>query len=798
VKFPSSFLEKFDNINQAYYHAEKLFRVKHNFSSLACLGGEFFIISPIVVKEPFLDSFASSEGIPIEQTEECLQLDLANQDHVDVFSDLLYQSLTHSLINAGYTVKGTTAIDASNNLIDWVRNSTTDKTFRKLRPFISLFPAFNFGLRKFGNDFFVQISPRSVIDYNKDIHSLLAEGVFAPDELRRSIENVSLPIGRTAKLYSILDIDAADSINEKPFNGASFLVFAEKMYPYLTFAHREAKLILVLPFGNRSSPWYFSSELVKPTVRFSDLSSWDHDFYAKLGSEMKAHSARRYEFIEGYLRKIKFRFFDVDLNLSDPFYHEIGRVVLEPSDFSKTDLQLFEFSSPWLSFRDRESGRVVDVRRDSTPYWGATVDLLNHDELACFDSPPDIKLKVIADASLFADTCHLMDVLKNGFGAYKGFEHIFKTKMSFEVSSTEDLLSKQPYTNISPANYDCALIFGPRRLPEGSEESKKIYTFPETEILNKGVPVQFITNDPSQNKTYDKSLRTKSNDPNALFGISLNILGKIGATVMKLSPKTTDYFLPNSIVLGFNISRIFLPLSKDISQEKSPRELVRTSTPLAAPLVIMTRDGAEIITQAVYELPNETALFKEDRAERIINDLPTEYNTVIIHKDGPFYPDEIADLKEIQQKQRSIIPVSIVSSHSPRLFSSVVTWNKVPRTGTVMKLSGVDFLMVNSLVTQRYSPASRGWPNTILVTIHEEALGERKLTASEKRQILFQIWALTRVHLGSQLPTRKPISIHYSDSLATFLRKAGNIAPEYFSNFGTVRNRHGYVARIFL
>jgi argonaute-like protein implicated in RNA metabolism and viral defense len=266
---------------------------------------------------------------------------------------------------------------------------------------------------------------------------------------------------------------------------------------------------------------------------------------------------------------------------------------------------------------------------------------------------------------------------------------------------------------------------------------------------------------------------------------------------MVLSPETTDYFFPNSVVIGYNIARIFEPLTKDISQEGSPTELIRRSTPLAAPVVMMSQDGAEIVLQDVYQIPNEVSLFREDRAERIIDELSVNYSNFIIHKDGRFYPDEIIDIKKTQRSDRLIIPVSIISDLSPRLFSSLAKWNYIPKMGTVIKLSNRDFLMATPLTTTQYEPRYRGWPNTILVTIHEDAL-ENELSSVQKMQILYQIWALTRVHMGSQLPTRKPISIHYSNSMATFLRKAGNPQPQYFKNFGRKRNRHGYISKIFL
>ena len=803
VKIPPSVLSRFDDLVQAYYHAEGLFRAKYVFSSLLQFEDGMNIVSPIEAEEPFLYSFGKEEDtnkLDITPSKEKLKLDFANPNHLRIFYRFFYQSLKNSLPRQGYDIKGGTAFDRKTDLLKGAYHYSKNELFRKIQQFIHLFPAFNFRLRKFGNEFFIQISPRSVMEFEKDLYTLRVDGTFSIDEFTKIFESVTLPIGRTAKLYSLLRKTVIDPINEKPFNGNSFLEFAKRMYPSLEFTKYDADLILVLPYGNATLPWYFSSELVKPSLRFSDIAGWDYDFYTILLSEMKLHSAQRKELIDNYLKTIEFKFLDLKLGVSDLLSYERTLDILKPSEIhQKSDLPVFIFGNPWMSFKDKRTGRIVHVNRDVTGHVGATVDLLTHEELACFDSPSDIRVKIISDESLYNDACDLVEALVHGFGGYRGFEQIFGSKLTYDkISPVQDLLAQTDvYSDISPENYDCVLVFGPRHLPEGFEKSKRVYTFPETEILNRGVPVQFVADEPTPNKMYDKSLRTKSNNSHALFGIGLNILGKIGAKVMVLSPETTNHLVPNSVIIGYNIARIYESLTKDISQEKSPRELIRTSTPLAAPVVMMSQDGAEIVLQDVYQIPNEISLFREDRAERIIDELSGNYSNFIIHKDGRFYPDELADIKKIQQPDRLVVPVSIISDLSPRLFSSLAMWNYIPRMGTVIKFSNVDFLMATPLITTKYKPRSRGWPNTILVTIHEEAL-ETELSSVQKIQILYQIWALTRMHMGSQLPTRKPISIHYSNSMATFLRKVGNPRPEYFKYFGRKRNRHGYISKIFL
>jgi len=803
VKIPSSVLSRFDTLTQAYYHAQELFRVKYGFSALIQFDEGINIVSPIEAKEPFLYSFGKEEDankLEIAPLEERIQLDLDNPTHLEVFSRFFYQSLRNSFSRQGYDIKGRTAFDRKTDLLKDVSHHSKNEQFRKIQKFIHLFPAFDFRLRKFGKDLFIQISPRSLMEFEKDLSALKTDGLFSPDDFIKIFESVTLPVGRTAKFYSILKKKAIDPIAEKPFNGCCFLDFVKRMYPSLEFTKYDAELILVLPYGNATLPWYFSCELVKPSLRFPDIASWDYDFYSNLLSEMKLHSAQRKELIENYLKTIDFEFLNFKLNVSGLLSYEKTLDVLKPSEFhQKSDIATFIFADPWISFKDRITGRIVHVNRDVTGHLGSTVDLLSHKELGCFDSPHEVKVKIISDESLYKDACNLVEALVQGSGEYEGFEQTFGAKLIYDkVVPVQNLTSQTDiYSDVSPENYDCVLVFGPRRFPQGFEKSKMVYAFPETEILNRGVPVQFVADEPAPNKMYDKSLRTKSNDSHAVFGIGLNILGKIGAKVMVLSPETTNYFLQNSLVIGYNVARIFEPLKKDISQEESPSELIRRSTPLAAPVVMMSQDGAEIVLQGVYQIPNEVSLFRDDRAERMIDELSGRYSNLIIHKDGRFYPEELADIKKIQSSGRTIIPVSITSELSPRLFSSLVNRKYIPKMGTVVKFSNEDFLMATPLTTAKYEPRYRGWPNTILVTIHADAL-ENGLSSVQKIQILYQIWALTRVHMGSQLPTRKPISIHYSNSMAAFLRKVGNPQPQYFKNFGRKKNRHGYIPKIFL
>jgi len=516
---------------------------------------------------------------------------------------------------------------------------------------------------------------------------------------------------------------------------------------------------------------------------------------------MKVHSARRKNLLEEYVQKIngKIRFDDITIELSEMVSDESPILELKPQQFyDQRILTSFRFPRPWVRFRDPETLRLKDVAWE-TGHLGAPGDLLKEPkDVSCVDVPEKISLKLLIDQKLEVEVWKLIHSLVNGYAGYKGFEDVFGVGVEISSVLVDDFLSDLSiYSKVAPESTDCALVFGPRTIKGDPIKTREIYTFSETQILNRGVPVQFVSDDPSPNLKYDMSLKSKSTNPDVLFGIGLNVLGKIGASVLTLSPNTTNYFLPDSVVIGYNIARIFEPLNKDVFQSEAPKDLVRHSIPLAAPIVILSGHGANIIHQYAYEVADETGLFSGEHGRRIISDIGSNPENVVIHKDGVFYPKEIHDLQELQGDGMRLIPISIVSGSVPRLFTSMPKSHFVPQEGTVFMLSPNDFLISTTLTGAKYIPEHRGWPNPIMVRFHEKSPSQ-KLTSQEKLQLLYQIWAFTRVHLHSQLPMRKPISVHYSDLIAKFLTKAGDRKPQYFKKFRGKKNRLGYNPRIFL
>lgn len=801
--FSDSVLKHLESLDRAYFHAANLFKIKYGYSSVLKLNA-FSLVSVADIANPLLYLFNRRKEdkykIKVNRTGQKVRLSFFDEPHFEPLRNMLYQSIHDSLSRLGFESSAYSYYSKSEDLTEDFPLSK-NSTLRKIQRFFHVFPGFSIKLRVFHREPFLQIQPRCVVNFEKDLHSLYKENLFSLDEIVKTFPQVLLPLGRTARLQTFWRTKASEPINDKVFDGETFLQFAKHMYPNLAFKEKDANLVVVVPRGNRSVPWYFSSELVTPSLGFESIAQMDRDFHSRITSKMKVYSAKRKDLLAEYVHEIngKIAFDDITIRLSEMLSHESLMLELEPQKFTRSEIPaFFWFPRPWARFLDVETRKPKDVSR-KTGHLGAPGDLLTEPRnVCCLDVPKEINVKLLIDRKLETGALNLMYSFLEGYGGYKGFRDVFGVDFRFSSIVVDDFLSDLPiYSEMTPESNDCVLIFGPRTIKGDPVKTKGIYTFSETQILNRGVPVQFVSDDPSPNPRYDRSLESKSTNPDVLFGIGLNILGKIGANILTLAPNTTNYFLPNSVVIGYNIARIFERLEKDIFQDKAPRSLVRHSVPLAAPIVILSSHGANIIQQYAYEVEDEASLFSGEHGRRIISDISDEPENIVIHKDGEFYPKEILDLKNLQQNGVRIIPVSIVSGSVPRLFSSLAKIHFLPPEGTVLMLSPVHFLISTTLTGGGYIPEHRGWPNPILVEFHERPLSQ-KLSVQEKLQLLYQIWSLTRVHVHSQLPLRKPISVHYSNSIAKFLRKAGDRKPLYFKKFKGRKNRFGYSPRIFL
>ena len=94
--------------------------------------------------------------------------------------------------------------------------------------------------------------------------------------------------------------------------------------------------------------------------------------------------------------------------------------------------------------------------------------------------------------------------------------------------------------------------------------------------MERGIPVQVITNPETRSMSRDKTFTGKCYDARALFGLSINIMAKIGTILCELSNNVTRNLIPESVVLGYNVGKILPATTSGIK-----------SIPISAPLVIL-------------------------------------------------------------------------------------------------------------------------------------------------------------------------------------------------------------------
>jgi hypothetical protein len=731
------------------------------------------------------------------------QLSIDSEADRAALNRLIYAEIRDSLVSQGFTLKGRGAYKPEDDLTKGIPRSR-NPFLARIQDFLHAYAGFAYAVRYFDSKLFLQLQPRSFLDFDRDMYSLLTEGILDSGSLTSHFNEVYAPGIGGAHLVGFANRNVSDSIPEPPFEGKSFMDASQTLFPTVSFTKNSSPLLLLVPkFGE---PTYYSAENVRPSLTFPRISGLDEVYFAALTGKMKAYSATRKEVLDDLVQNLKLTYCGTIISTKGLLFHEATELdyqrEVSPGEIdSRTNYPgFFRFQRPALYMKDRQTGKPRDVPAGGG-FYASPTDLLHHpDLLSPLDSPTIVSLLVICQENLENDSKTLLTRLNKGYlkfgGSVKDFgctfmwEDDFKTFKNFD--EVEDILK-----HLNIRDYDCALLIGSRNVGDDPELTRRIYVEMERRCLEKGLPAQYLADDPRSRLDYDRSIKTKGTQPDTLFGIGQNILGKIGAKLFELSPTSTNRFLPNSVVLGYNVIRIFVPPNRNVLARDGSAKSLRKSIPLIAPLVLMTNKGSEIIMQAVHLMQEETELFSAEHAPDILEGIPSDCQKVIIHKDGPFYSRELSDIRKLQTASRQLIPVSIVTNVVPRLFSSIAAIKLLPREGTVFSISKQEFLMVTNLLTTNYIPEKRGWPNPIWIKIHDEVLAT-PLSLKEKMSTLYQIWALTKANPGSQLPIRRPLSIHYSNKMGTFLRKAEMAQPDFLSNFQRNRNRLGYVPRIFL
>jgi hypothetical protein len=675
---------------------------------------------------------------------------------------------------------------------------------------LGVHPAVSVAIDKYSDKIYLHVSPTTRLLSKRSLRDFLNyEGT---EKLAREyIKYVRLALGRTAEIREITQTTADAPIDTPAFGKRNFLQFAEDNYHNVTLNDPKAKLAVVLPFG-LSNPWIFSTEAMYPSFTFRTIDAIDPRFLNSLLGIVRARSIERLENAKKFVKEMMaFTASGCVIEVCENPYSSkilVRAPFLKDGKLDETNLwKLPEtengamFETPSISLRmSNKKGEFNEktIYPDIDGLRANLNDLMGREDLAPLEIQPEINVAVIIDEKLakkwqgkendFENA--VLHGVKSAKNAYRGFEQTFKCRLNIVKRFTvSDFFGDEFETvakQISPLDYDCVLLVIPRWL-ETSELSKKIYVTPKEKIMQKGIPVQVITDDERRVKG---SLQDKMRDPFVIFGLSLNIAAKPGSRLTAFSEEFAERIIGNSVVVGYNVTRI-MPKSRRLEQAATIEELAGKTFPLVAPLFIIDNRGSRVLHWDFYQPTSEVSLFSEF-GDKIFEKIKGNVDNIVVHKDGPFKEAELEDLAGFSTSGRRIIPISITHSSSPRMHNAmhVGVGSQIQR-GVFLKLDQQHYELATTTIAS-WKAESWGWPRPILIELHGS------LDYRHTLRLLYQIFGLTKMHFGSQRPTRSPISIHYANLVSTFLRALGDEAPSFHQSFARVFIEKGRMPLWFL
>lgn len=705
------------------------------------------------------------------------------QDH-DLIMKILRKDLRRSIEKSGYIVRGYSAFDNSQELVKGIKAS--NQQLQYLIDLIGIYAGFYFKIRYIDNQFYLQISPKSIIEFKGDIYGLINHGAYSIPFIEDFCEHVKLWNGQVVDLRRIDTMTCNQPIiDEEPYNGMTFLDYVNSIDDY-SGLHSDARLLVILQ-RRKNALTYATSEGTKPLIDFSHLAYLDSPAYSFITKKMKHQSAERHKLATQYSKKIQLNFNGIDVKLG-AHRRYFGRELVSTFNNPLYTNRGYLFAEPFVTLFDKK-GNLRHVS-EATGDKGAPQDLLTGRYMP-FSQITRMKLLMLAAKGYEDAARQLKEALTN----YDAPNHIGQILRNigcrFDISEIQTV-DPQSNQSFSTSEFDCAVIVGPK------ENLGVAGTYVQTELslLENGIPAQYIIHAPHTSLYFDKSIGKKIRESYSFLTLVLSILAKIGANSIVISSESTKYFPENSVILSYNFARVFEPLGHQSSQHAS-LESMKASLPLAAAVSVIDQAGSEIIHQYPHIITDETALFRGSSGKLIFDRVPDTADVIVIHKDGMFTSSELTDIGQLRRQGTRVQPVSIVTSAIPRIITSDESKKYLPKAGEVIPISNSEFLLSTTQLTLDYDPSSRGWPNPLSIKIHDLE-SQEPTTAELKWKILYQIWCLTRAHPATIIPTRRPISIHYSNKMARFLRKSRRVQPEYFRKFADKKNRFDLYSRPFM
>lgn len=730
------------------------------------------------------------------------------QKDFDVFSEILKKKIFNRLYEKGYSIEGGTALKKREILSDVrLKHQIEDHPLLKYH---ATYQGYKFRLRNILNQIYLQVIPEAKLYYERSLALLMSEDGYNIESLVDYFPNVRLETGRYANLIAIIkNLFPYTPISRElslAFNGRNFQEFQKKVYKGLRDANPFAPMVVIKPSGLGGSKWYFSSDLVFPSLNYQDYSRYHAKYFGDLVSALKARSPERNKMIRAIIDDLNdLEVFGIPISfIKAGFNRNESPVSIGYSNLlQKSNLpSLIKFKTPSILIRQKSKEEEMKILTEpfeihaegAGKYMPFVSSLLSNDDLAPLGPiPPIFRVFVIYEKDLHQEYQTFKKAFIRGISGYRGFKETFCADLEWKedsinsfIDENEDILSaeyKKTVRSISTQSNCVILLMNKNR----RRQYLRSYTEPKRTLLEKGIPVQVLLHD--RRGAYN-NLITNCKQPEFLFNFGLNILEKAGVRVFKIGPTTKKCFLPLSIVIGYNITRI-IPKREHLIQKEEIAKKIPVTIPLVVPLIIIGNED-EIRFMNKYETSSEVSLF-EEFGQEIFEQIPSNLKNVVIHKDGPFKESELQDLESFALNGMRIIPISIVRHQTPRFTIG----EEAPRAGFVVKMSNNDFIMTTTMVGRSRIEAF-GWPRPIWIRFHDHEINqEQPLNDKERLKVLFQIFCMTKLHAGALKPTRLPISIHYPNMISKLLKKMSDPDAEFLDEF-IKESEHGLIKMLWL
>jgi len=186
----------------------------------------------------------------------------------------------------------------------------------------------------------------------------------------------------------------------------------------------------------------------------------------------------------------------------------------------------------------------------------------------------------------------------------------------------------------------------------------------------------------------------------------------------------------------------------DVAREKTRR---RTGSVNLAAVTRVYQANGDFLHYFLHDSPIEGETLPANVLQRLFPPSFFGNKRVVVHRDGLFRGDEIADLSKWAEEIGATFHfVEVIKSGAPRMYQRGIEIDR-PAKGSIFKVNEREAIVVSSLPIHKNST-----PRPLQI---------RTLGGLTIEEAVHSVLSMTLLHHGSMLAPRLPITLHYSDKI---------------------------------